>query len=138
MSTTTSAQDEQIAAIKAVVAELERAQQNELPEDFVALFRSDAVWTTAHGKRLTGRDEIGEFTRRVLPGAMTESTATYEVTHVVFVRADVAIVQICQRQVTLSGELLTDRAEGRPTYVMAIEQGAWKIISGQNTQVVEP
>jgi uncharacterized protein (TIGR02246 family) len=69
-----------------VVATREHARQNELPDEFVGLFRPDAIWTMAHGKRLTGRDEISALTHRVLPGAMKESTATYEVVHVVFVR----------------------------------------------------
>ena len=135
MSTTSPQEFEQVLAIKGVVAELERAQQRELPDAFIALFLPDAVWTTAHGNRLIGRDEIADFTRRVLPGAMKESTATYEVTHVVFVRPDVVAVQVRQRPVTLAGEPLTDQPEGRPMYVMALEQGEWKIVAGQNTQV---
>ena len=46
----------EIEAIRQVVATLEHAQQNELPDEFVSLFRPDAIWTTAGGKRLTGRD----------------------------------------------------------------------------------
>jgi uncharacterized protein (TIGR02246 family) len=76
----------EIEAIRQVVATLEHAQQNELPDEFVSLFRPDAIWTTAGGKRLTGRDEISAFTHQVLPGAMKDSTATYEVVHVLFIR----------------------------------------------------
>ena len=83
---------EDLAAIEAVIRELERSQQHEEPDAFVALFRDDAVWTTAHGKRLIGREAISAFTHQVLPGAMRESTATYDVTHVVAVRPDVAVV----------------------------------------------
>jgi uncharacterized protein (TIGR02246 family) len=76
--------DAEIEAIERVVSVLEHAQQNELPDEFVGLFREDAIWTTGGGKRLIGRDEISAFTHQVLPGAMKESTATYEVTHVLF------------------------------------------------------
>lgn len=38
-------------AIAARVAELEAAQQHERPDDFMRLFRRDAVWVTAHGRR---------------------------------------------------------------------------------------
>lgn len=55
----------------------------------MALLAQDAVWVTAHGRRLTGREEIRSFTEEVLPGAMAESTATYRVEHVTFVRPDV-------------------------------------------------
>jgi uncharacterized protein (TIGR02246 family) len=125
------------ASIDAVVAQLENAQQHELPDAFLALFRSDAIWTTAHGKRLIGREEIAAFTHRVLPGAMKESTARYEVTHVVFARPDVAVVHVRQRPITHDGTPIDDQPEGRPLYVMARERDAWKLVAGQNTQVKE-
>src|SRR3954451_6187602 len=94
--------DTAIAAIRRVGATLQHAQQNELPEEFIDLFRADAICTTAHGRRLDGRAEIAEFTRRVLPGAMTGSTATYEVVQVLFIRPDVAAVKVRERPVTLA------------------------------------
>jgi uncharacterized protein (TIGR02246 family) len=126
------------AAITQVIATLEHAQQNELPDEFVGLFRPDAIWTTAHGKRLTGRDEISAFTHQVLPGAMKESTATYEVVQVVFIRADVAAVKVRQRPVTLDGQPIEGQPEGSPLYVMAKEDGHWRLVAGQNTLVLDP
>lgn len=76
---------------------LEHAQRNELVDGFGGLFRQDATWTTAHGKRRFGRDEIAAFTSRVLPGAMTDPTPTYRVEHVLLVRPDVAAVKVRQR-----------------------------------------
>ncbi len=127
----------EIEAINRVVATLEHAQQNELPDEFVSLFRPDAMWTTGGGKRLTGRDEISVFTHRVLPGAMRESTATYEVVHVLFIRPDVAAVKVRQRPVTLSGQPIEDQNEGSPLYVMAKQDGRWCVVAGQNTLVVD-
>ena len=106
--------DAEIDAIKRVVSVLEHAQQNELPDEFVGLFRQDAIWTTGGGKRLIGRDEISAFTHQVLPGAMKESTATYEVTHVLFVRPDVTAVKVRQRPVTLDGAPIDGQNEGSP------------------------
>jgi uncharacterized protein (TIGR02246 family) len=127
----------EIGAITQVVAVLEHAQQNELPDEFVGLFRPDAIWTTAHGRRLTGRDEISAFTHRVLPGAMKESTATYKVVHVLFIRPDVAAVKVRQRAVTLDGEPIAGENEGSPLYVMAKEDGRWRLAAGQNTVVLD-
>ncbi|PWK81450.1 uncharacterized protein (TIGR02246 family) [Lentzea atacamensis] len=124
------------AEIEKLVATVQHAQQNELPEEFIGLFREDAIWTTAHGKRLTGRDEIASFTRKVLPGAMREALATYEVTHVLFIRPDVAAVKIRQRPVKLDGTPITDQNEGSPLYVLSKEDGGWKIAAGQNTVVL--
>jgi uncharacterized protein (TIGR02246 family) len=126
---------EDIDEITNVVALLEKAQQNESAEDFTALFQRAAVWVTGHGRRLTGRDEITEFTRRVLPGAMTEATATYDVVHILFVRPDVAVVNVRQRPVTLDGRRIADQPQGSPVYVMARNNGSWQIAAGQNTQI---
>ena len=124
-------------AIANVVATLEHAQQNELPDEFVGLFREDAMWTTGGGKRLTGRDEISAFTHKVLPGAMKESTATYEVVHVLFIRPDVAAVKVRQRPVTLDGRPINGQPEGSPLYVMAKEGGQWLLVAAQNTLVLD-
>ena len=129
--------DAEIEAIKQVVGELEHAQQNELPGEFVGLFRQDAIWTTGGGKRLIGRDEISAFTHQVLPGAMQDSMATYEVEHVLFIRPDVAAVKVRQRPVTLDGEPIEGQNEGSPLYIMAKEGGQWCLVAGQNTVVLD-
>ncbi|MCP3798367.1 SgcJ/EcaC family oxidoreductase [Allokutzneria sp. A3M-2-11 16] len=133
---TTATEQQEIEAIKRVVAEVERVQQNELVEEFIALFREDAIWTTGHGKVLLGRDAIAEFTRKVLPGAMTDSTATYEVVHVLFIRPDVAAVKVRQRYLTLDGQPMPGDSEGAPLYVMTKENGRWGLTACQNTPVI--
>ncbi|GAA4585918.1 SgcJ/EcaC family oxidoreductase [Planotetraspora phitsanulokensis] len=133
----TRAHHAEIEEIEQVVAALEHAQQNELPDDFVALFRAEAIWTTGHGRRLTGRDEISAFTHQVLPGAMRESTATYEVVHVLFIRPDVAAVKVRQRVVTLDRRPIEGLNEGSPLFVMAKEDGRWLLVACQNTEVID-
>ena len=123
--------------IHQVVATLEHAQQNELVDEFVGLFRADAIWTTGAGRRLTGRDEIAAFTRQVLPGAMKDSTAIYEVEHVLFIRPDVAAVKVRQRPATLNQQPIEGAQEGSPLYIMAKEEGQWRLVAGQNTAVVD-
>ncbi|MFD6400315.1 SgcJ/EcaC family oxidoreductase [Nocardia sp. NPDC060249] len=125
--------DTELAAIRAVVDSIAHAQANELAEEFIAVFREDAIWTTGHGKRLFGRPAIAEFTAQVLPGATTHGTATYEVEHVLFLRPDVAAVKIRQSYFTLDGEL---SGQGTPMYVMTKEDGAWVLTANQNTPVV--
>jgi len=123
-----------VESITDVVATLEHSQQHELPGEFVGLFREDAIWTTGGGKLLIGRDEISDFTHQVLPGAMTDMTATYEVVHVLFIRPDVAAVKVRQRYLTLDGEQVGN--EGTPMYVMAKEDGRWLLTANQNTEVL--
>ena len=69
---------------------------------------------------------------------MRESTATYEVVHVLFIRPDVAAVKVRQRPVTLSGQPIEGQNEGSPLFVMAKEDGQWRLVAGQNTLVVDP
>ncbi len=124
-----------VAAIVDLVRRVEAAQQAEDVAAFSGAFAEHSVWTTAHGKRLIGWDEIAGFTRSVLPGAMRESTATYTVEHILFVSPDVAVVNIRQRPVTLAGQPLDGVPEGRPVHVLVRDGDTWRIAAGQNTQV---
>ncbi|MFK0102015.1 SgcJ/EcaC family oxidoreductase [Streptomyces sp. NPDC091040] len=121
-----------LEAIRAVVATVERSQQRKDPDAFLALFRPDAVWTTAHGKVLIGLDAISAFTRTVLPASDLPGQVTYEVAHVLFIRPDVAAVKVRQRYLAPEGE-----SEGAPLYVMSRgDDGRWLLTAGQNTEVV--
>ena len=132
-----------VEAIKQVVATVEHAQRNELPEEFLGLFRADAMWTTGAGKRLFGLDEISAFTRQALPGGMKGKglSVAMEVAHVLFIRPDVAAVKVRQQYSNLDGSLVNNQDivfnEGTPLFVMAKEDGQWRLVACQNTEVVE-
>lgn len=134
MSTAAAATDTDLDAIREVVATIEHSQQNELVDEFVGLFHEDAIWTTGGGKRLFGRAAIAEFTAQVLPGAMRNGTATYEVEHVLFIRPDVAAVKVVQRYFDGDGQL---SGQGSPMYVMSKEDGHWLLTANQNTVVAD-
>ncbi len=121
----------------ALVAELERTQRAEDVDGFVALFDADAVWVTAGGKRLVGRDEIAAFTRKVLPGAFADGTVRYDVQHIRFITADVAVTAVTSEYLTSDGEPLAPRQRGLPTYVWHRRGGQWRIAVGQNTVALE-
>ncbi|WP_030683109.1 SgcJ/EcaC family oxidoreductase [Streptomyces sp. NRRL B-1347] len=126
--------DAEVAAIRRLVAEVEHAQQNELVDRFLGVFRrQDPVWTTGHGQRLSGFEEIATFTQKVLPGATAESTAVYDVERVLFLRPDVAAVNVRQQPVLPDGTRITDRPEGRPFYILVKEDGTWRVGAAQNT-----
>ncbi|MEV7414786.1 SgcJ/EcaC family oxidoreductase [Streptomyces sp. NPDC089919] len=130
--------DAEVAAIRRLVAEVEHAQQHELVDRFLSLFRrQDPVWTTGHGKRLSGFAEIAAFTQKVLPGATAYATAVYDVERVLFLQPGVAAVNVRQQPVASDGSRITDRPEGRPFYVLVKEDGAWRIGAAQNTLAVE-
>ncbi len=127
--------DADIEAIKQVVATVRHAQQHELVDEFLALFRPDAIWTTGGGKRLFGVDEISAFTRQVLPGGMTGLVLTMEVVHVLFIRPDVAAVKVRQIYTSSDGEPSESEGEGSPLFVMAKENQRWCLVACQNTGV---
>ncbi|MEU7900309.1 SgcJ/EcaC family oxidoreductase [Nonomuraea sp. NPDC049152] len=121
-----------------LVTDVEHAQQNELPAAFMSLSRTqDPVWTTGHGKRLSGWGKINTFTYKVLPSAMKHSTASYEVVRILFVRPDVAAVNVRQRPVQLDGTI-EDQPEGRPFYILAKDDGEWKIAAAQRRRPDPP
>ncbi|WP_066360032.1 SgcJ/EcaC family oxidoreductase [Herbidospora mongoliensis] len=122
-----------IEEITRIVTTVEHAQRDEQVEEFVALFRHDAIWTTGHGRRLFGRDEIADFTRKVLPGGMTGLSMTFEIEHILFIRPDVAAVKLVQQYRTLEGE--PEGNPGSPMWVMAKEDGRWLLTACQNTEV---
>lgn len=117
------------------VAELERAQQQEDVEGFLDLFDPLAVWVTGGGSRLIGLDVISDFTRTVLPGAMSDGSVTYEVEHILFISPDVALTGVRQQYIDHDGQ---PTSAGLPSYVWRRTNGVWKIITGQNTGVELP
>ncbi|TXS41655.1 SgcJ/EcaC family oxidoreductase [Streptomyces sp. uw30] len=118
-------------AIAEVVATVERTQRAKDPDGFLALFHSDAVWTTGHGKVLIGLDAIAEFTRAVLPNATWDGDVTYEAMHTQFLRPDVAAVKVRQVYHSPQGD-----TEGAPLYVMTKQDdGRWLLHACQNTEV---
>jgi uncharacterized protein (TIGR02246 family) len=126
-----------IDAIASVVATVQHATQNELVEEFLGLFRPDAIWTTGGGKRLFGLDEISAFTRQVLPGGMAGLTMTMDVVHVLFIRPDVAAVKVRQIYESNNGQPSEAEGEGSPLFVMAKEDEQWRLVACQNTGVVD-
>ncbi|MEU9421229.1 SgcJ/EcaC family oxidoreductase [Streptomyces sp. NPDC048272] len=132
MNTESAAHAADIEAVKQVVATVEHSQQHKDPDEFLALFHPDAVWTTAHGKVLIGLEAISEFTRKVLPAASWDGKVSYEVVHVLFIRPDVAAVKVRQRYLSPD-----DESEGAPLYVMTKQDdGRWLLTACQNTGVV--
>ncbi|MEV4340189.1 SgcJ/EcaC family oxidoreductase [Streptomyces sp. NPDC049590] len=120
-----------IEAIEQVVAAVERTQRAKDVEGFLAIFHPDALWTTAHGKVLIGRDAIAEFTRAVLPHASWDGEVTYEAVHTQFLRPGVAAVKVRQVYHSAQGD-----TEGAPLYVMSRrEDGTWLLHACQNTEV---
>ncbi|OCG73572.1 SgcJ/EcaC family oxidoreductase [Microbacterium sediminis] len=124
----------EIAALEAMVAEVDRTQREEDVDGFTALFREDAIVTTGHGKRLWGREEITAFTAQVLPGSTGEVTATYVPERILFLRPDVATIKIRQTYTAPDGTV----THGTPTWVVTKEPQGWRFATNANVMVRDP
>ncbi|MFE3578678.1 SgcJ/EcaC family oxidoreductase, partial [Streptomyces vinaceus] len=115
-------------------AEVEHSRQNERVDQFLSLFRrQDPVWTTGHGKRLSGLEEMAALTHQVLPGATAGSTAVYDVARVLFLRPDVAAVNVRRQPPRRDGTRMADRPEGRPCSIPVKEDGGWRVSAPPRT-----
>ncbi len=121
-----------IEAINQFVRAVEASQRNRSPDDFIALFSPDAVWVTGGGIRLTGRDEIDAFTRRVLTPALGDVHSTYKVEHVLFVDENVAAVNVRATPVHGDGSQIKDELEGTKLYVLKRDSSGWRFASSHN------
>jgi uncharacterized protein (TIGR02246 family) len=126
---------EDVEALVERVAELGRTQQQEDVQGFLSLFDPVAVWVTGGGQRLIGLDVISDFTRTVLPGAMSDGSVTYDVEHVLFISPDVVLTGVRQQYFDLDGH---PTSAGLPSYVWRRTDGVWRIIAGQNTGAEQP
>ena len=117
------------------VSDLESSQLEENVAAFVALLLPRATWVTGGGRRLTGRDEIEEFTRSVLPGAFAQGSVRYEVELVRMLAPDVVVTGIRQ---TYFDEHGGESSRGLPTYLWTRVGNEWYLAVGQNTTVLQP
>lgn len=68
-------------------------------------------------------------------------SVTMEVVHVLFIRPDVAAVKVRQQYSKIDGRPVDDDditiTEGTPLFVMAKEDGQWRLVASQNTEVAD-
>ncbi len=102
-----------------------------------SLFRDDAVWTTAHGRRLHGRAAIDAFLARTVHGSMARGGADYAVERVLFIRPDVAAVSVRVRPLGPDGAPHPAVPDAAPLYVLSKDDGAWRIAAAQSTAVFD-
>jgi uncharacterized protein (TIGR02246 family) len=126
-----------LASIRRFVQVVENTQWQRNADAFLALFAPDAVWTNPMGRRLTGLDEISDFTRKGLKMSPTDVFATYEVEHVSFLGDDVAVVNVRSRAVTADRTPIPGEPDGAKLYVLVRHKKDWLLAAGHNTFVME-
>ncbi len=124
------------AAIIDFVTEVLEAQRAGSVPRVRSLFRDDAVWTTAHGRRLHGRDAIDAFLARTVQGSAARP-ADYVVERVLFIRPDVAAVSVRVRPLGPDGAPHPAVPDAAPLYVLSKDDDAWRIVAAQSTVVFD-
>ncbi|GAB3130353.1 SgcJ/EcaC family oxidoreductase [Tsukamurella serpentis] len=120
-------------AIAEFVTEIHAAQRAGSVPRVRALFRDDAVWTTAHGRRLHGRAAIDAFLARTVRESAARTRARYSVERILFIRPDVAAVSVRVRASGLDGA----PPDAVPLYVLSKDDDRWRIVATQSTAVFD-
>jgi uncharacterized protein (TIGR02246 family) len=124
-----------IAAIGAVIADIEAGFNAKDPELSVAHFAPDATAVSVDGTLIAGREALLDAHRAAYAGPLRDQYARYELADVTFVRPDVAIAHKRARATTREGEPL-DVGHGMiALYVLVRKAGRWRVAARQNTVV---
>ncbi len=99
------------------------------------VFIPDAVIVTVHGVRLVGEAELRKFIQQSNESPLANVRIKNEVTHISFLRPDVAIISAIQFIHLLEGDKLKEAGKGTMTFVMVEEDGRWLIAAAQNTLI---
>ena len=99
------------------------------------LFIPDAVIVTVHGVRLVGEAELRRFIQQSNESPLVNVRIKNEVTHISFLRPEVAIISAIQFIYLLEGDTLKEAGKGAMTFVMIEDGGRWLIAAAQNTLI---
>jgi uncharacterized protein (TIGR02246 family) len=127
-----------IAAIRAVIADIEAGFNTKDAERSVAHFADDATAVSVGGNLVAGRNALLEAHRSGYAGPLRDQYARYELGEITFLRPDVAIAHKRARAVAADGaEIDLDHAM-IALYVFVRNDGRWQVAARQNTLVRQP
>jgi uncharacterized protein (TIGR02246 family) len=135
---TTVVDNQDVEAIRAVVADTEALQSN--ADGFAALLTEDVALVNFGGRRVLGRDNVREAMRQALRTPFAHVYTRTEVVDLRFLRPDVALVS-CIKHISDEREPaardsnapLSER--GSQTFVLVRERGDWLIALAQTTPI---
>jgi uncharacterized protein (TIGR02246 family) len=133
---TTVVSDQEVQAIRAVIADTEALQSN--ADGFARLLTEDVALVNFGGRRVLGRDNVRHAMRQALETPFARVYTSIEVVDVRFLRPDVALVS-CVKHISDEREPaardadapLTER--GSQTFVLVRERDNWLIALAQTT-----
>ncbi|MFI6293586.1 SgcJ/EcaC family oxidoreductase [Nonomuraea sp. NPDC050790] len=121
-------------AIRELVADASRHQSD--PEPFLALHTDDTSIVNFGGRRVLGKEAVGQAMRAALATPLAKVVTSVEVADIRFVRPDVAIVGVRKKVSDERDGDSVHATEGWLTYVVVENEGTWKIASAQTTPIL--
>lgn len=122
-------------AIRRIILEVEQAFNSKDADALVRHFAANGFAVNAFGGVLTGRASMRDINGTALAGPLREQFAKYQVDHIEFLRADVAIVRKIAWATDTSGRPQTEHHSMIATYTLVKERERWWIVARQNTMV---
>jgi uncharacterized protein (TIGR02246 family) len=122
-----------VAAIRAVIADIEAGFNANDAERSVAHFAEDATAVNVAGVLVAGRRALLDAHRAGFAGPLRDQYARYELGEVTFLRPDVAVAHKRARAVDASGEPLDLDHTMIALYVFVRDGDRWQVAARQNT-----
>jgi uncharacterized protein (TIGR02246 family) len=132
-ATTDHADD--IAAIRQVIADAERAFNGNDADLLVEHFAENVTAVGVTGAQLDGREAVLAASKALFAGALRDQRARYELADVLFVRPDVALAHKHATALDAAGRPVSVGHSMTALYVLVREQGRWWVTARQNTLV---
>ena len=123
-------------AIEDILKQFEEAWNRYDSASIAALFVEDATFIHIFGGQLDGRTAIEASHRVIFNTIYKDSTATFRLRSVRFVRPDVAVA-FGRAHVKFKEGMESREIETRPTLVAVKDQGKWQVVAFQNTKISE-
>jgi uncharacterized protein (TIGR02246 family) len=135
---TTTAEAQEIAAIRAVVADADSLQSD--AEGFAQLLTEDVALVNFGGRRVLGKDDVRQAMTEALKTPLADVYTKNEVVDVRFLRPDVALVssvkQIFDERDTSAKDANAPLSQqGSMTFVLVKERHNWLIALAQTTPI---
>ena len=124
-----------IAAIRAVIADIETGFNAHDAERSVAQFTDDATAVNVGGVLIAGRDALLDAHRAGFAGPLGDQYARYELGEITFLRPDVAVAHKRARAIDADGNPLELDHTMIALYVFVRDDGRWRVAARQNTLV---
>ena len=124
-----------IAAIRQVIADAERAFNGNDADLLVEHFAANATAVGVTGAQLDGREAVLAASKALFAGALRDQRARYELADVLFVRPDVALAHKHATALDAAGRPTSVGHAMTALYVLVREHGRWWVAARQNTLV---